>query len=83
MHNQKLEALYDYRTRPRRQDINEHYKMIAENGAFYVLPSKILKKVKDFIGYNPIPYITPRVIDIDTIEDFNKVEEILKNKNNA
>ena len=38
-----------------------------------------LKEVKDFIGYNPSAYITPRVIDIDTIEDFKKVEECLKN----
>ena len=42
-----------------------------------------LKEVKDFIGYNPAPYITPRVIDIDTLEDFKKVEEILNVKKNS
>lgn len=83
LHNNKMEALYDFRTRPRRQDIDEHYKMLAENGAFYALPYDILKETKDFIGYNPIPFITPRVIDIDTEEDFNKVEEILKAQQNA
>ena len=76
-----MEALYDFRIRPRRQETEQHYKMLCENGAFYALSTNILKETKDFIGYNPIPFITPKVIDIDTIEDFNKVEEILKNKN--
>ena len=79
LHDKKLEGLYDYRIRPRRQETEQHYKMICENGAFYALPWDTLKKVKDFIGYNPSAYITPRVIDIDTIEDFKKVEEMLKN----
>ena len=79
LHDGKLEGLYDYRIRPRRQETEQHYKMICENGAFYALPWNTLKEVKDFIGHNPTAYITPRVIDIDTIEDFEKVEEILKN----
>ena len=79
LHDEKLEGLYDFRLRPRRQETEQHYKMICENGAFYVLPWETLKQVKDFIGYNPSAYITPRVIDIDTIEDFKKVEEMLKN----
>ena len=87
LHNDKLEALYDFRLRPRRQETEQHYKMIAENGAFYALSAHTMKKTKDFIGYNPIAYITPRIIDIDTVEDFEKVEKILKereqNKDNA
>jgi len=82
LHNDKLEGLYDYRTRPRRQEIEDHYKMIGETGAFYVLPTKTLLEVNDFIGYNPVAYITPRVIDIDTIEDFKRVEDILRNERN-
>ncbi len=81
LHDNKLESLYDFRIRPRRQEIDEHYKMICENGAFYALPVKILKEAKDFIGYNPCAYVTPRVIDIDTIEDFCKVEKILMERN--
>ena len=54
---------------------------MSENGAFYVLPWDTLKEVNDFIGYNPTAYITPRVIDIDTPEDFLKVEELVKSKN--
>ncbi|MBQ4646037.1 MAG: acylneuraminate cytidylyltransferase family protein [Candidatus Gastranaerophilales bacterium] len=79
LHDDKLEGLYDFRIRPRRQETEQHYKMICENGAFYALPWNTLKEVKDFIGYNPCAYITLRVIDIDTIEDFKKVEEIIKN----
>ncbi len=80
LHNNKLESLYDFRIRPRRQEIEQHYPMICENGAFYALPWNVLKEVKDFIGYNPIAYITDRVIDIDTPEDFKRVEEILNAK---
>ena len=80
LHNGKLEGLYDYRIRPRRQETEQHYKMITENGAFYALETDTMLKAKDFIGFNPIAYVTPRVIDIDTIEDFKKVEEMLKNQ---
>ncbi|MBR2068952.1 MAG: acylneuraminate cytidylyltransferase family protein [Candidatus Gastranaerophilales bacterium] len=80
LHDNKLESLYDFRIRPRRQETQQHYSMICENGAFYALPWDTLKEVKDFIGYNPTAYITPRVIDIDTIEDFKKVEEIINAK---
>ena len=83
LHDNKLEALYDFRVRPRRQDTKEHYRMIAENGAFYALKTSDLKKAKDFIGFNPIAYVTPRIIDIDTEDDFQKVENILKTKNNV
>lgn len=79
LHNNKLECLYDFRTRPRRQDVDEHYQMVQENGAFYVLPTETLKETKDFIGYNPCIYLTDRMIDIDTVEDFEKVEKIIKN----
>ncbi len=82
LHDGKLEGLYDYRIRPRRQETEQHYKMITENGAFYALETETMLKANDFIGFNPIAYVTPRVIDIDTIEDFKKVEEILKGENN-
>ena len=54
--------------------------MITENGAFYALETDTMLKANDFIGFNPIAYITPRVIDIDTPEDFKRVEEMLKNQ---
>ena len=80
LHNGKLEGLYDYRIRPRRQETEQHYKMITENGAFYALETDTMLRANDFIGFNPIAYVTPRVIDIDTPEDFKRVEEMLKNQ---
>ncbi len=80
LHNGKPEGLYDYRIRPRRQETEQHYKMITENGAFYALETDTMLKANDFIGFNPIAYVTPRVIDIDTPEDFKRVEEMLKNQ---
>ena len=80
LHDGKLEGLYDYRIRPRRQETEQHYQMITENGAFYALETDTMLKANDFIGFNPIAYVTPRVIDIDTPEDFQKVEEMLKNR---
>ncbi len=75
----KLTPLYDHRKRPRWQDTSEHCPLIAENGAFYALTYEAFKKTNDFIGLNPCAYITDKMIDIDTIEDFIKVEEKLKN----
>lgn len=80
-HDGKVTGLYDYRTRPRRQDTNEHYKMVCENGAFYALKYKTMLEVKDFIGYNPAVYITKRVVDIDTEEDILCIEKQLMTKN--
>ncbi len=77
----KYEGLYDYRNRPRRQDADKHYKMISENGAFYALETKTMLKANDFIGFNPIAFVTEKVIDIDTIEDFKKVENELLKRN--
>lgn len=80
-HNQKMQALYDFRKRPRRQDNNEHYDLICENGAFYALSYEKFLLFEDFIGHNPCVYLTKRVIDIDVEDDFKKIEEELKNKN--
>lgn len=80
-HDGRATGLYDYRTRPRRQDTNEHYKMVCENGAFYALKYETMLEVKDFIGYNPAVYITKRVVDIDTEEDILCIEKQLMAKN--
>lgn len=72
------EALYDHRLRPRRQEDELHYPMICENGAFYMNEYSVFKEVGDFIGKNPLPYVTPRIIDIDEEQDFKKVQEILE-----
>lgn len=74
---QKYECLYDFRTRPRRQDENEHYTMYQETGATYIIKTDIMKQVKDFIGNNPELYTNGSFGDIDTLEDFRIAEEIL------
>ena len=80
-HNTRVQALYDYRKRPRRQDEAEHYDLICENGAFYALSYEKFVQYEDFIGHNPCVYLTEKVVDIDTEEDLKKIEDCL-NKNN-
>ncbi len=78
LHNGTLEALYDYRNRPRRQDLVCHYKMYSENGAFYAAKYDIFKKVKDFIGENPCIYLTDINFDVDEPQDFERAEKMLQ-----
>lgn len=73
-----VESLYDHRLRPRRQEEELHYPMICENGAFYAVSYPTFLEVKDFIGQKPLPYVTERIVDIDTEDDFLKVERHLK-----
>lgn len=80
LHSGKFEALYDYRDRPRRQDIERHYNIFCENGAFYAVKYDVFKEVGDFIGKNPCVYATDINFDIDEPSDFEKAQDILKNK---
>ncbi len=80
LHNDSLECLYNYRGRPRRQDENEHFNLYWETGSIYIIKTDIMIKVKDFIGENPKLYLPPKSIDIDTIEDFNTAENIIKSR---
>lgn len=81
LHDGKLQALYDYHLRPRRQDTNDHYKMVCENGAFYAIKYDVFKKVKDFVGENPCVYLTDINIDVDEPADFERAGEIIKDQN--
>ncbi len=76
--NGKMEAIYDFRNRPRRQDLDKHYKMFTETGSIYIIKTDVLKKVKDFIGENPKVYLETSCLDIDTLDDFHKAEEFFK-----
>ena len=71
-------CLYDYRTRPRRQEIDEHYKLFCENGAIYIVKTEVMKKVKDFIGEKPELFVMPHCMDIDEPQDFERVAEIIR-----
>ena len=81
-HTDGYTCLYDYRTRPRRQDVDEHYKLYRENGAIYIIRTDVMLKVKDFIGEKPELFVMPPCIDIDDISDFERVEKILKSYKN-
>lgn len=76
----KLQALYDYHFRPRYQEPELMEDMFAENGAFYAIKIDAFKKHKDFIGENAEIFEMPPHIDIDTPEDFEKVEKVLKSR---
>jgi len=80
LHNGKLESLYDYHQRPRRQDIDCHYNMYCENGAFYAIKYDTFKKVKDFVGENPCIFLTDTIFDVDEPKDFKRAEQILMAK---
>lgn len=81
LHDGKLEALYDYRNRPRRQDIECHYNSYGENGAFYAVKYDVFKKVEDFIGENPCYYLTDICFDVDELSDFEKAEHMITEQN--
>ena len=74
------EALYDYRHRPRRQDTDRHFPLLRETGATYIIKTRVMKEVKDFIGKNPRVYFDGSCIDIDTEADFEKAAELIKQR---
>ncbi|MDD3237421.1 MAG: acylneuraminate cytidylyltransferase family protein [Candidatus Gastranaerophilales bacterium] len=73
----KPEGMYNYRERPRRQDTHRHYPSFVETGSIYIIKTEIMKKVKDFIGENPMFYLSPETVDIDTVEDFATAESLI------
>ncbi len=79
--NKDYQCLYDYRNRPRRQDIDRHYPLICETGATYIVEYDVFKEVKDFIGKKPDVYLEGSHMDIDTEEDFEKAAEIILKRN--
>ncbi len=76
-HDGTITGLYDYRNRPRRQDMDKHFDLMRETGETYIVKTNVLMKVKDFIGENPILHVVENSIDIDTLEDFEKAGEML------
>lgn len=72
-----LEPLYDYRERPRRQDVDKHYNLFCENGAFYAIKYDVFKKVKDFVGEKPCVYLTDIRVDVDEPKDIAIAEQMI------
>ena len=79
-HDGTVLGLYDYRHRPRRQDLDEHYSLMQETGETYIIRTDVLMKIGDFIGEKPIFHIVDNSVDIDTEEDFKFAEEFLCGK---
>ena len=64
---------YDYRHRPRRQDMNPQY---VENGSIYVFKPWLLKENKNRLGGKISLYVMSEIaaVEIDSEEDFQMIE---------
>ncbi len=79
-HDGSMSALYDYHLRPRRQEKHLIEDVYCEDGALYAIKYNAFENIHDFIGNNPKIYPVERHIDIDELEDFQKVEQALLEK---
>ncbi|MBU1023027.1 acylneuraminate cytidylyltransferase family protein [bacterium] len=76
----RAKATYDYKNRPRRQDISPEDILYRENGAIYVTKRDILMNEHNRIGGNIAMYIMPKrfSLEIDSEFDFWLASEIMK-----
>jgi len=75
-------ASYDYKKRPRRQDINERDQEYLETGSFYITRTSKLIEFQNRLGGKIGLFETPEdeSYEIDSLIDFLVCEEILKLK---
>ena len=68
---------YDYRHRPRRQDMNPQY---VENGSIYVFKPWVLKENKNRLGGKISLYVMSEIaaVEIDSEEDFQMIEFFMR-----
>ena len=76
------EASYDFKNRPRRQDIKEETQEYIETGSFYITKTKMLMESKNRLVGKIGLFETPEdeSYEIDNMVDFVICEEILKLK---
>ena len=75
----KLFSNYNYKSRPRRQNLPDY---IIENGSFYIFNANKFKKFKNRL-FGKIGFYNQDLLEsyqIDDLRDFNLIQLILKNK---
>jgi len=73
------QPMYNYRSRPRRQDILKEDLSFFETGSFYIFDKEMFKVHKNRVCGKVGLYVTPEneTFDIDSLEDFSICENIL------
>lgn len=72
---------YDYRHRPRRQDMEQSY---VENGSIYIFSRQHFKRCQNRLGGHVVFHIMPEdsAYEIDSETDFQIVELLMQNRGN-
>ena len=75
----QVTAMYNYKKRPRRQDIKDEEQLYRENGAIYITKRDILINEHNRLGGNIALFVMPEqfCLEIDTEFDFWLANEIM------
>jgi N-acylneuraminate cytidylyltransferase len=76
---QAPEALYDFRNRPRRQDIGEDARWYRENGSIYITRTHVLRAQRNRLGGKITMFLMSQAEswEIDTESDFRVLEALM------